>query len=110
MGEDARNHGGDGYCGGGATCYPYYCNATQGPFNGGTGGGDGQGNTTMTTFGRGTGEDLTSYPLQHWVLTPGQVCSLSQEYFSSMPFKGRNWKSHFSKGPEENCSVSIPLE
>ena len=99
MGEDARNHGGDGYCGGGATCYPYYCNATQGPFNGGTGGGDGQGNTTMTTFGRGTGEDLTLYQLQHWVLTPGQVCSFPSGIFLLNAVQRQKFAVTLFKGP-----------
>ena len=52
-------YGGDGYSGGSAGGY-------TGGFDGGYGGDDGD-----FRGGSGTGEDITSYRLTHWALTPG---------------------------------------
>ena len=49
--------GGDGYCGGGAS----------GLYGGGSDGGDGMGSAS----GHGTGEDITAFHFDNWVITPG---------------------------------------
>ena len=56
------NCGGDGYSGGGdGCCHPF-------GYPGGSNGSDGQGDGQQ---GRGTGQDITSYQFDHFVLSPG---------------------------------------
>ena len=59
------NDGADGYSGGGAS------GSTAGGCNGGSNGGDGEGDCYNHNGGRGTGEDITTYRLDNFVLSPG---------------------------------------
>lgn len=66
-GEDADgDHGGRGYSGGG-----YYSNSSN-PVHGGSAGSDGEAEDGWDgRGGEGTGEDVTKYSFNHFVLTPG---------------------------------------
>ena len=62
-----RNYsGGDGFCGGGETKIDG--SICDGYFSGGSNGGDGQGAGLQ---GHGTGEDVTKYLFDNWVISPG---------------------------------------
>ena len=59
---DGRYHGGNGYSGGGGRTFK--C-------NGGSDGGDGDGDGDRYLGGLGTGEKLSSFPMDSFILTPG---------------------------------------
>ena len=61
--------GGDGYSGG--TGYCNVATSCRGGSNGGDGDNGEYGDDGATTGGHGTGEDITNYNLDNWVLTPG---------------------------------------
>ena len=61
------NNGGNGYSGGGGGCHNILvCTGGKGGSNGRDGGG------SRETQGRGTGEDITSYELTHFNISPGR--------------------------------------
>ena len=64
QGTDYGHHGGDGYSGGGDYCYK------RPGCNGGSDGGRG-GQGPHSNAGRGTGDDVTRYKFDYYVVTPG---------------------------------------
>ena len=66
-----KQHGGNGYSGGGGFCDKYNdCSGNS--FNGGANGSDGEGSSSDGTFGHGSGEDLSQYKLANSQLSPGE--------------------------------------
>ena len=64
-GQNSGRHGGHGYSGGGA-----YGRDGGAGCDGGSDGGDGE-DDQKNDGGRGTGEDISSYKMENFVLTPG---------------------------------------
>ena len=69
-GHGGYNNGGNGYSGGGGGSTPAIIGSYMTGGNGGSNGRDGGG--SRETQGRGTGEDITSYELTHFNISPGR--------------------------------------
>ena len=85
--DDGTWHGGNGYSGGGGLC----------SCNGGSGGGDGACEGEKYLGGLGTGEHLSSFPMDSFILTPG----FGGQYYSDGHGGGGGGVLINGAGPEE---------